>query len=363
MPVLPEAIATPTLAFCLAALLMPLLNRIAVRTGFVDHPNSRKIHSHPIPLLGGLGVYFGVIVTLALRGDVDNRIMLMMAASFVVMAIGVADDRLDLHSRYRLMLQVGVALGLSAWGVRFNVFPGDLFDHVLTVLWIVGVINAMNCLDCADGAAGGTCVVIFGALAAVAGINGRFFVCQGALAGLGAVLGFLVYNVPPARVFMGDTGSTFLGLMVAVLSILAERSPSSDWHLPLVPFILVVPVADIAWVHVRRYQAGIRSMRDLLSSTGKDHLPHRLMVRGLSKPACMCVVAFLSLLAAAAVYSVACAFWIGAAMSITSLVAFWWHLEEDASVVIRQEDQVALYQVRNEVSAPKPSLRPEESVS
>lgn len=363
MPILPEVIATPILALFVAVLLMPALNHIAVRTGFVDMPNSRKIHSHPIPLLGGLGVYAAVVLTLLLRGTVDRLVMLMMVASLLVMLLGVADDRLDLHSRYRLMLQLVVATGLSLSGVHFHFFPWAVMDHVVTVLWIVGTINAMNCLDCADGAAGGTCVVVFGALAVVAALNGRWFVCQACLAGAGAVLGFLVYNVPPARVFLGDTGSTFLGLMTAALVILAEHRPTTSWNLPPAAFILSVPIFDIVWVHYRRYQAGIRSIRDLLSSTGKDHLPHRLMARGLNKPACMAAVMLLSAVTAGGVYSLANRLWMVGGMAIVALVAFHWHLEENAEVHIRPEDGAAIFQVRKDVPALQPSLQHEEGVA
>ncbi len=361
---LPEAIATPILAFCIAALTMPALNRIAVMTGFVDIPNARKIHSHPIPLLGGIGVYVGVMLTLLLRGELDPRVMLMMGASFLVMLLGLADDRLDLHSRYRLFLQVAVAFALALAGVRFEIFPWEPLNYVVTVLWVVGVINAMNCLDCADGAAGGTCLVGFSLMAILAGLNGRFFVCQASLACVGAILGFLVYNVPPARVFLGDTGSTFLGLMLAVTAVLAEPGrPGREWEGLLAPFALTIPVFDIIWVHYRRYQAGIRSIRDLLSSTGKDHLPHRLMARGLSKPACMAVVTFLSVLAAASVWALRSGLFPVALMAFVALVAFLWHLEENAQVVIRPEDRVAVFGLRNEPAALQTSLQHEEGVA
>jgi UDP-GlcNAc:undecaprenyl-phosphate/decaprenyl-phosphate GlcNAc-1-phosphate transferase len=363
MPVLPEYLVTPILAFCATAASMPLLNRVAVRFGFVDIPNARKIHTGAIPLLGGLAVFGGVVAALVLRGWIDWRIWLMMGAAALVMLLGVADDRLDLHSRYRLVLQVVIAAGLSFAGVRFHLFPIEALDHLVTILWIVGVVNAMNCIDCADGAAGGTCLVIFAALAVIAGTNGRFFICQAALAGAGAVLGFLVYNVPPARVFLGDAGSTFLGLMVAVLAVLANRTPTGDWQMPFAPLMLFVPVFDIAWVHYRRYQAGIRSIRDLLSSTGKDHLPHRLMVRGLAKPACMAVLAGLTALASAGACLLAMGLWVPAAMCVVVLLAFLWHLEENAEVVIRSGDQVALYQLREEAPALQSASHPEESLA
>jgi len=365
MPLLPEVVVTPIIAFCVAVLGMPLLNRFAVRAGFVDMPSSRKIHSHPIPVLGGLAVYGGVIVALALRGQMDSRVTLMMFASFLVMLLGVADDRLDLHSRYRLLLQVILATGLSVSGVRFHLIPEpfEILDHLITVLWVVGVINAMNCLDCADGVAGGTCAVAFLLLGMLAAANGRYFISQASFAGLGAVLGFLVFNFPPARVFLGDAGSTFLGLMIAVLAILAQPHSSAQWQLPTAPFVLVVPVLDIVWVHYRRYVAGIRSVRDLLSSTGKDHLPHRLMTRGLSKPAVTAVVTFLTGLAACAVSSLNLGLWIVAAMAFLALVAFLWHVEENSEVVIRAGDGVAIYQLRAKPASLKSALHHEEGVA
>jgi UDP-GlcNAc:undecaprenyl-phosphate/decaprenyl-phosphate GlcNAc-1-phosphate transferase len=354
MATLSPLVATPILAFGATALLMPALNQIARRTGFVDQPSSRKIHQRPIPLLGGMGIYVGVVISLLLLSERDAAVFGMMWAALLVMLLGVADDKLDLHSRYRLILHVALATGLSLAGIRFHLFPVVALDHLVTVLWIVGVINAMNCLDCADGAAGGTCLVVFAALAALAAAHGRVFVCQAALAGIGAVAGFLLYNVPPARVFMGDSGSTFLGLMAAVLAILAGPKTFGDAHLPLTPLVLAVPVFDIAWVHYRRYRAGIRSLRDLLASTGKDHLPHRLMAHGHSKTTCMSMTMLLSALAAEAAYGMTRDMWMGAIFAALALLFVLWYLEANSQVVIRPEDQVAIFQPGD----PTPSKRP-----
>jgi UDP-GlcNAc:undecaprenyl-phosphate GlcNAc-1-phosphate transferase len=337
-----EAVATFFLALCVAVMLMPLLNWFARRVNFVDQPNARKIHTRPIPLLGGVGVYAGVILAL-LRSSVDRSLSLLLLASLLVMLLGVIDDRFDLHSRYRLLVQATVALGLSLSGIRFHFFPVEALDHLLTAVWVVGVINAMNCLDCADGAAGGTCVVVFGALAALAAAGGQHAACLASLAVAGAVLGFLAYNIPPARVFLGDTGSTFLGLMAAVLAILVTPRHSGYWHIPAPALLLTIPVLDIAWVHYRRYQAGIRSIRDLLASTGKDHLPHRLLARGFSKPAAMGLVVMLSALAAEGVCAWHTRLWAAVAVTVIGLVAILWYLEQGAEIVIRAEDQVALY--------------------
>ena len=122
-------------------------------------------------------------------------------------------------------------------------------------------------------------------------------------------------------------------------------------------------VYDIIWVHYRRHQAGIRSIRDLLSSTGKDHLPHRLMARGVSKPVCMAVVTFLSVLAAAGVWAIRSGLVLVALMAFVALVAFLWHLEENAQVVIRPEDRVAVFGLRTDSTPLQTSLQHEEGVA
>jgi UDP-GlcNAc:undecaprenyl-phosphate GlcNAc-1-phosphate transferase len=255
-------------------------------------------------------------------------------------------------------VHVLLALGLSLSGVRFHMFALEWLDHLVSVLWIVGVINAMNCLDCADGAAGGTCAIVFAALAAIAVSNGRHFICQASLAGMGGVLGFLIYNRPPARVFLGDSGSTFLGLMAAVIAILAGPKGAQPGQFPLAALVLCIPVYDIIWVHFRRYRAGIRSIRDLLASTGKDHLPHRLMAHGYSKAACMGTLMLLSALTAEAVYGLIQGLWVGGIAAFSALAVALWFLEEDMQVVLRPEDQVALCHRRAihpfEATAPRP---------
>jgi hypothetical protein len=148
-----------------------------------------------------------------------------------------------------------------------------------------------------------------------------------------------------------------------VLTVLVNRNASGDWHMPVAPVMLLVPVLDILWVHWRRYHAGIRSLRDLLSSTGKDHLPHRLMVRGLSKPACMGAVIFLSGLAALAACFLTTGMWVPAAMSLVGLFAFFWHIEENARVVIRAGDQVALYQLVGDSPVLQTASHTEESLA
>jgi UDP-GlcNAc:undecaprenyl-phosphate GlcNAc-1-phosphate transferase len=358
LPDLTRALSTPLIAFCITALMMPFLGWAAVRTGSVDLPSSRKIHARPIPLLGGVGVYVAVVAALFLRLPMQRDLALMISASLLLMLMGVADDRLDLPSRFRLMFQTALALGLSFYGVRFHCCPWVALDHLVTILWIVGVINAMNCLDCADGAAGGTCLVVFGTLAAVAAANARAFVCQAALAGAGAAAGFLLYNMPPARVFLGDAGSTFLGLMAAVLAILAGPRHGGRWELPIAGLVLVVPVIDIVWVHLRRYRAGLRCIRDLLASTGKDHLPHRLMARGLSQRCCMGVMVLFSTTAAVGVLAMAHQGWVVAALAMAGLAAALWRVDRNSRIVIRPGDQVSLYHVGNgEPQAERVSVR------
>lgn len=367
------------LALLVTTVTIPILSRLALRFGFVDQPNARKIHQTPIPLVGGIAVYLGVVVALYVFAWFDYRVKGIVVASALVLLLGLLDDRFDLPSRYRLLLQMGVALGLSLAGVRLTLFGIPALDHAITVLWIVAAVNAFNCMDCADGTAGATCAVIFGSLALLAAFYGRTFVASTAVAGLGAVLGFLWFNRPPARVFLGDTGSTFLGLMIAALALLAVPSTGSGVKIPWGVLMLTIPMCDFVLVHVRRYRAGVRSVRELLASTGKDHLPHRLRARGLGQNGVVAMVTVLTLLMAGSAIAfdryvnqfqqlamgreASSSLLLWGVMALVVTAALLWHLDEDAWVQIRSEDRVAIFRPPAETTAGVVTLSQEETLA
>ncbi|MCL5283851.1 MAG: undecaprenyl/decaprenyl-phosphate alpha-N-acetylglucosaminyl 1-phosphate transferase [Armatimonadetes bacterium] len=166
-------------------------------------------------------------------------------------------------------------------GFNPHLFPG-LLDSIFAVTWIVGAMNTMNCFDCADGVLGGTAGLALGYYGFLLVIGNQLSLALLSVSFAGACFGFLIFNFPPAKIFLGDAGSTALGALLGALSLVAAANPL---HAPLgwvAALPIILPTADIVLVHARRYQNGTRNIRDLLASTGKDHLPHRMQNMGLS---------------------------------------------------------------------------------
>lgn len=253
--------------------------RLAPVLRLVDHPGPRKLHRVPVPLGGGVGVAAGV--TVAVVGDggwLDARLPLAMWA---LVGLGLVDDARGLRARTRLVAQAAAVVPVAlAWAPSLGV--SRPVGVLLASLWILAVINATNCIDCADGVAGGTAVVGAVALGALGGWDDSVGVLGAALAG--AAGGFLVFNAPPARCFLGDSGSTAIGFLLAVVPLGIVRGLPPGRSLPILVAsvtVLSVVLLDFALVHLRRVRAGVRSIADLMASAGTDHLPHRLRRAGL----------------------------------------------------------------------------------
>lgn len=259
----------------------PVCRALALRWHVLDVPSPRKVHARSTPLLGGVAVYlaFAIATLLFVRPVIPAQVALLLAGAAAFGLIGLADDLWNIGAA-KLLVEAGVVVAV-VWlgGVRVTLpWPG--MGDLLAVLWILGVANALNCLDCVDGVAAGVAVIGGLSLAALALVLHREGVAVAAVATSGAALGFLRYNAAPARIFLGDAGSLMLGFVLAALgAALAAPRASTEWIAPLL--VLSVPVFDFLFVHVRRYQRGTRGLA-IVTSTGKDHLPHRLLDCGLS---------------------------------------------------------------------------------
>lgn len=268
-------------AFLLAAGTVPLVRRLAFRLNVVDQPNARKVHTHPMPLLGGLAIYLAFIATLAVLGE---RHYVREMGGIVVGAtlcsfMGLWDDRRGLSALTRLIGQIIAALILVISGVQVKLFLIRGLDVALTVLWVVGITNAMNLLDNMDGLSGGIGAVASAFFLLLAAMSGQYLVGALAAALLGACIGFLVYNVNPATIFMGDTGALFLGFMLAAVGIklrFPENVRFVTWMIPVM--VLGLPIFDTTLVFVSRLRRG----QNPLTTPGKDHVSHRLVKVGLS---------------------------------------------------------------------------------
>ena len=270
---------TPYLLMALSALILafsstPLLRRVALRTGVVDSPAARKIHSGPVPLLGGAAIYIAFIVALFFFGDrrYVNEVVGIFVGATLVSLMGLVDDRWGLGSYVKLIGQLAAALILIYSGVRVQLFHNWL-DIVITVVWVIGITNALNLLDNMDGLSGGIAMIAAIFFTLLAAMSDQYLVGVLAAALAGACAGFLFHNWNPAHVFMGDTGSLFIGFLLAAVGI-KLRFPSNSnaitWMIPLL--VLIVPIFDTTLVFVGRLRRGYNP----LTPPGKDHLSHRL---------------------------------------------------------------------------------------
>lgn len=292
------------------------LRRHAPRFGLVDHPGQRKVHRAPTPLGGGLAIWLGVVLTFAAGqvllwlvqaevirrdrlpefvtthlagiGEQMPRLWLLLAAGTVLMVLGLLDDLRGLDWRLRLFVQLAVAAFVAWLGYRLTSFvQWPLVNSVVTVVWIVALINAFNMLDNMDGLSGGVATIAATMLTGVVLIapdpesqHPQLFVAGFLLVMIGATLGFLWHNRPPARIFMGDAGSYFLGFWLAVATILATftggRLPTHAILAPLL--ILAVPLYDMTTVILIRLRQGRSPFVG-----DKSHFSHRLVELGMTK--------------------------------------------------------------------------------
>ena len=263
-------------ALVLALGITPVARRMAHQFGVLDQPNARKVHVKPTPLLGGVAIYIAFVLALLFLGDlfyVNQVIGIFIGASFVSF-LGLVDDSRGLRPLIKLGGQVVAALILVLSGVTADVFPGDGLDIALTVVWVVGITNAMNLLDNMDGLSGGLAAIAAAFFMVLASLSRQYLVGALAAALLGACIGFLRYNFNPASIFMGDSGSLFLGFVLAATAIKLRFPSNVDFVTWMVPvLVLGLPIFDTTLVFVSRLRRGLNP----LTTPGKDHISHRLV--------------------------------------------------------------------------------------
>jgi UDP-GlcNAc:undecaprenyl-phosphate GlcNAc-1-phosphate transferase len=264
----------------------PLLRRLALATEFVDHPVAdHKSHHRPTPYLGGLGLIVAVLVGLLFADRLTPQVGVVALGGSLIGCLGLLDDHRSVGALFRFLVEMGVAAVALAAGLRIHATDVPAVDGALTLVWIVGVTNAVNLLDNMDGLAAGVSAAAAVAIFALA-ILGEQLVTATLAAGLaGACVGFLAHNKRPASIFMGDTGSLFLGFVLALAAIDVSPAlrPPDSFAVPLI--LMALPVLDTATVTVARMRRGRP-----VSQGGKDHLSHRLVARGMSPGAAVGVL-------------------------------------------------------------------------
>ncbi len=277
------------MALALSLALTPVCRLVAQRLGFVAKPKEDRWHKRPTAMFGGVAI---AVTTLSfgLFLAPDARLWQLLGCGLVIAAFGFADDVLSLKPSTKLIVQISVASALLFFGLRLP-WTGSLAgDSMLTLFWIVGITNGFNLLDNMDGLCAGTSIIA--GLFLLMGMFNQAGATPPALylaTLLGATSGFLVYNIHPASIFMGDTGSLFLGLNLAALTLVAGRSGAGASGVVSVVagpiLLLLIPIFDTTLVTVMRLLSGRRP-----SQGGRDHSSHRLVAIGLPEPTAVAVL-------------------------------------------------------------------------
>lgn len=291
-----------SLAFGVSLAATPFVKMLAYKIGAVDVPkDERRAHDHPIPRLGGLAIFYGFLISIVCFASVESELKGIIIGALIIVALGIVDDVKQLGSKIKFLTQILVAVIVVMHGVTIEyvsvpsfvieggILPLGVFSVPLTILWIVAVTNAVNLIDGLDGLAVGVSSIATFSLFFIAILAGEMEVAILAAALAGSCLGFLPYNFNPAKIFMGDTGSTFLGYTLSIICIqgLFKGYVVISFIIPFL--ILGLPLFDTAFAVVRR----IWNKKPIMSAD-RGHLHHRLMDMGFSQKQ---TVAFLYIIA------------------------------------------------------------------
>ena len=289
-------IGTIIAAFAVAAVLSyfftPPVKNFAHKVGAIDVPkDARRMHKKPIPRLGGLAIYGGFLCSILIFGQLDETMLCVLLGAAIIVALGIFDDVLALGAKLKFVVQIvaaaiPVCIGDLQIGLFTNLNPlsDTPFVHLgilavpVTIIWIVGITNAVNLIDGLDGLAVGVSSIAAITMLAVALLTGNMPIAITMAALAGACIGFLPYNLNPAKIFMGDTGSTFLGYMLATVSIMGLFKFYAVISFAVPFLILGLPIFDTANAIIRRVAAARSPM-----SPDRGHVHHKLIDMGFNQ--------------------------------------------------------------------------------
>lgn len=280
------------IAFIIALIATPIISKIAFRIGAVDRPDARKVHSRIMPRMGGIAIYLAVSLAILITGSMTGlapQVKGLLLGGTIITLVGLIDDLKNLSPRVKLLGQIVAASVLVAYGskvmfitnpfgslIYLNPFGID-FGIPLTILWVVGVTNAVNLVDGLDGLAGGLASIAALTIGVIAWHEGQMMAVIPALTLFAAIAGFLRYNFFPAKIFMGDSGSLFLGYMLAGLSVMGLTKGAAVMSMFVPVLIFGIPIFDTLFAILRRY-----INNKPIFQADKEHLHHRLLALGLS---------------------------------------------------------------------------------
>jgi len=273
------------ISFIITLLITPFLRRMALSLGACDRPSPRRINKKPVPNLGGVALYFGILVGILATLPLSAPIQGLLLGCTIIVIVGVVDDLRGLSPGVKFMGQLLAAISLLPFGVEIqfvtNPWGGMIFLGAwgipLTLLWVVGITNTVNFIDGLDGLAAGIALIASVTLAVVAMQEGQSGAAVLSLIIAGSVAAFLIFNFHPAKIFMGDTGAMLLGFILATTSIVGALKSATAMTV-LVPIMaLGVPITDTLLAILRRKKNG-----HPIALADKDHIHHRLLRVGFS---------------------------------------------------------------------------------
>lgn len=309
--------------FILSLIITPFIKKIAIKIGAVDKPNERKVHKKLMPRLGGLAIYISFLIGISIfPPDIIEVWPLVLGASLIIL-LGVLDDLFTLSAKVKFLGQIIAALVpvLSGIQIDFITIPnGEVIEFgylaiPITVFWIVAISNAINLIDGLDGLAAGVSSIALMTISTLSFALGNAPATFIGILLLGSTLGFLVFNFYPAKIFMGDTGSLFLGYTISVLAVLGLTKSATIFSLIIPIIILGVPIIDTTFAIIRRIVNG-----KPLTSPDKYHLHHCLIRLGFTHRQSVILIYLLSaLFSIAAVIFTRSTIW-GSAILIVTLI-------------------------------------------
>lgn len=308
----------------IALIVTPGIMKLSLKIDATDKPNHRKVHTDPVPTLGGLAIFISFLIGLIILQPENSYHLPIVVGAFIIILLGFFDDLYNLSPKIKFFVQILAAVLVVYWGglqVEFINLPFGgkiefgILSSIVTILWIVGVTNAINLIDGLDGLAAGISAIALLTIAGMAMIMGDVYVTIIALILFFSTVGFLRYNFFPAKIFMGDTGALFLGYMISVLSLLGFKNITFISFLTPI-FILAVPISDTLIAMVRRY-----INNQPITSADSSHLHHRLLKIGLShKQAVIYLYVLSGLFSLAAILFSMTTIWGSIIIILTSLI-------------------------------------------
>lgn len=289
--------------FTFVALVIPFIKKIAVQIGAVDMPGGRHIHNKPTPKLGGLGIFLGYLLGYMIFGEPSAQMNSILIGSFIILITGIIDDIVELKPSIKFAGQLMAALVIAIYGgillkdvSAFGIYLDfGIMSYPLTIFFILGCVNCINLIDGLDGLSGGISSIYYltiGIIATMQGKHGLDFVL--AFVMLGSTLGFLVHNFNPAKIFAGDSGSNFMGFIIAVIALLGFKNVTMTSL--IVPLLLIaIPILDTLFAIIRRTLKG-----ESISKGDSYHIHHQLLRRNLSVRQTVLIIYLVDILFASA---------------------------------------------------------------